>query len=123
MQSKACMRCRSDILMAMRSKKWKRKVGDRSPESILDLMGTERVFRGPHIQDRGDRSVTHCWPRIKGHSHHCQSPRLKLTLCSELSREDSAAFSPSYILEECPMTEHVDYSSVDWFCFNLDCRS
>lgn len=29
----------------------------------------------------------------------------------------------SYILEECPMTEHVDYSSVDWFCFNLDCRS
>ena len=44
--------------MAMRSKKWKRKVGHRSPESILDLMGTERVFCGPHIWGHGDRSVT-----------------------------------------------------------------
>lgn len=58
MQSKACMRCRNDILMAMRSKKWKRKGGDRSPDSLLDLMGTERVFSGPHIQGHGDRSVT-----------------------------------------------------------------
>ena len=29
----------------------------------------------------------------------------------------------SYILGECPMTKHEDYSSMDWFCFSLDCRS
>lgn len=85
---------RRTMSRGQRTKKQKRKVGDGSPESILDSMGAEGGFRGPQLQSHGEGSLT-TFP----------------------------AFSPSSPKSwKCaPWQSTCLYSSMDWFCFNVDC--
>lgn len=71
------------------------------------------------------RGLSHYWQvGIRGHSHHCKALRLKQTLLSELSGEDSAACAEVSLALYFGSMPHgyswqstCLYSSLDWFQF------
>lgn len=84
-----------------RTKKWERKLGDGSPESILDQMEAEGAFRDPQPQNHDcGVGVAHATAKPWGQSKSCSqnSP--------ERLRQSARRSLQSYILETCLMDIH-----------------